>query len=393
LNSSGGSRQKRSRMFIRRDFVQATKRIFHDYFAEPPLYSPNLFRRRFRMSRPLFLRSKSMLEATEPYFVQRRNAVGRLGLSSFQKMIAAIRMLAYGTTADLCDEYVKIGESTAMECLKKFVKAVVSNFSKEYLRSPTNNDIARLLTLGKSRGFPGMLGSIDYMHWKWKNCPTAWQGNFTGHIREPTIILEAVASYDLWIWHAFFGLPGSHNDINVLERSSIFTELAEGRAPSVNYSINCNNYTMGYYLADGIYPPWTTFVKTIPSPQGPKKSHFAKKQEEARKDVERAFGVLQSRFAIVRGPARFYQIEALKDIITACIILHNMIIEDERDINEVERGDYEQLNATTLDPVSHAPKLELMDFIRRHRQIRDRETHSQLQSDLVEHLWQLHSNS
>ena len=109
--------------------------------------------------------------------------------------------------------------------------------------------------------------------------------------------------------------------------------------------------------------------------------------------MERAFGVLQSRFAIVRGPAPFFQIETLKDIMTACIILYNMIIEDERHINEVERGDYEQFNTTILDPVSHAPTLEFMDFIRRHHQIRDKETHSQLQSDLVEHLWQLHSNS
>ena len=109
--------------------------------------------------------------------------------------------------------------------------------------------------------------------------------------------------------------------------------------------------------------------------------------------MERAFGVLQSHFAIVRGPARFLQIETLKDIMMACIILHNMIIEDERHIDEVERGVYKQFNATTLDLVSHAPTLEFMDFIRRHHQIRDRETHSQLQSDLVEHLWQLHSNS
>jgi hypothetical protein len=157
---------------------------------------------------------------------------------------------------------------------------VVSNFSEEYLQSPNNNDIARLLALGESCGFPRMLGSIDCMHWKWKNCPIAWQGNFTGHIHEPTIILEAVALYDLWIWHALFGLPGSHNDINVLERSSVFTKLVEGRVPLVNYSINGNNYAMGYYLADGIYPPWSIFVKTIPSPQGPKKKKKKKKKEE-----------------------------------------------------------------------------------------------------------------
>jgi hypothetical protein len=33
LNSGGGSRQKRSRTYIRHDFVQTTERIFRDYFA------------------------------------------------------------------------------------------------------------------------------------------------------------------------------------------------------------------------------------------------------------------------------------------------------------------------------------------------------------------------
>ena len=163
-------------------------------------------------------------------------------------------MLAYRVTADFMDEYVRMGESTAMKSLKKFVKAVVSIFSNEYLRSPYNEDIARLLEVGQSLGFPGMLGSIDCIHWKWKNCPATWKGIYTGHIHESTVILEVVASHDLWIWHAFFGLPGSHNDINVLDRSSIFSELVERRAPAVNYSINGNDYTMGYYLVDGIYP-------------------------------------------------------------------------------------------------------------------------------------------
>lgn len=62
---------------------------------------------------------------------------------------------------------------------------------------------------------------------------------------------------------------------------------------------------MGYYLADGIYPPWSTLVKIIPCPRGNKQKLFAQKQEGARKDVERAFGVLQSLFAIVRGPTHF----------------------------------------------------------------------------------------
>ena len=306
-------------------------------------------------------------------------------------MTTAIRMLAYGVAVDAVDDYVRIGESTTIESLKRFVRAVVAIFSNEYLRSPNNDDIARLVAMGTNRGFPGMLGSIDCMHWKWKNCPTAWKGMYSGHVHEPTIILEAVASYDLWIWHAFFGLPGSHNDINVLERSSVFALLSEGRAPPANFSVNGNDYTMGYYLADGIYPKWATFVKTIPSPKGNKQIHFAKSQESARKDVERAFGVLQARFAIVRGPARLWKLEVLKDIMKACIILHNMNVEDERNANELDFT-YDTMDESPTAVVIPERSSELLQFINTQHCIRDKEIHSKLQADLVEHQWNMHGN-
>ncbi|CAN1298897.1 hypothetical protein LINPERPRIM_LOCUS23989 [Linum perenne] len=74
-----------------------------------------------------------------------------------------------------------------------------------------------------------MLGSIDCMHWPWKNCPVAWKGQFTrGDQGVPTIMLEAVASQDLWIWHAFFGVAGSNNDINVLNQSPLFNDVLGG---------------------------------------------------------------------------------------------------------------------------------------------------------------------
>uniref|UniRef100_A0A2N9IY19 Uncharacterized protein n=1 Tax=Fagus sylvatica TaxID=28930 RepID=A0A2N9IY19_FAGSY len=110
-------------------------------------------------SRVIFCKA-TIVEAYEPYFIQKRNAARRLGLSSLQKMTVTIRMLAYGVIGDLMDEYVRIGESTAIESLKKFVEALISIFSDEYLRSLNSNDIARLLTIGQNRGFPGMLGSI-----------------------------------------------------------------------------------------------------------------------------------------------------------------------------------------------------------------------------------------
>jgi hypothetical protein len=132
-------------------------------------------------------------------------------------------MLAYGTPADMWDENLRIAESTTIECMNNFCRGVIECFGPTYLRKPTREDLQRLLHIGEARGFPGMLGSVDCMHWQWRNCPVAWKGQYTrGDQHGPTVMLEAVASHDLWIWHAFFGVAGSNNDINVLNRSTFF---------------------------------------------------------------------------------------------------------------------------------------------------------------------------
>ncbi|KAG1439637.1 hypothetical protein G6F56_012229 [Rhizopus delemar] len=290
------------------------------------------------MSRRLFLRVLEGIQRYDDYFEQKTDAAHRPGFSPIQKVSVAIRQLAYGLPADTLDESFRMAESTALECLRRFCAAVIAVFGEEYLRTPNEADVKRLLEEGEARGFPGMLGSLDCMHWEWKNCPAAWHGQFIGKEKTPTIILEAVASYDLWIWHAFFGLPGSLNDINVLDRSHLFKDLADGKGPKVNYSVNGNTYNMGYYLTDGIYPTFATFVKSFNDPKTAKEKLFSKAQEAVRKDVERAFGVLQSRFAIVAGPARMWNQKSLHDIMTTCIILHNMIVECER-----ENGDGDEI--------------------------------------------------
>jgi hypothetical protein len=84
------------------------------------------------------------------------------------------------------------------------------------LMPPNVEEGNRILACNDARGFPGMLSSIDCMHWKWKNCLTSWAGMYHSHKGKPSIILEAVAIKDLRIWHAYFEMPGSHNNINVL---------------------------------------------------------------------------------------------------------------------------------------------------------------------------------
>ncbi|BAC57632.1 ribosomal protein-like [Oryza sativa Japonica Group] len=215
-------------------------------------------------------------------------------------------------------------------------------------------------------------------------------GQFTrGDYKVPTIILEVVASHDLWIWHAFFGVAGSNNDINVLNQSPLFLEQVRGEAPRVHFFVNGNEYNNGYYLADGIYPDWASFMKSISLPQTEKHKLFAERQEGARKDVEQAFGVLQARFNIVRCPVKKWKRKSVGKIMLACVILPNMIVEDERedaicdiDLNRIPR------TSIVLPPeVTSGDNPCFTDVLRRKSAIRACSVHTQLITDLIEHIW------
>lgn len=127
---------------LNRDTYSGHCRLLLNYFAPTPVYPPHVFRRRFRMQKDLFMRIVNTLGENDVYFTQQSDALGRwitffhlcfqivdhvkkwpincvhspgkLGLSPIQKCTAAIRQLAYGTSGDAQDEYVRIGESNTV---------------------------------------------------------------------------------------------------------------------------------------------------------------------------------------------------------------------------------------------------------------------------------------
>ena len=167
------SRPRRRRRFIRRDREGAHDRLYDDYFADDCNYPPNFFRRRYRMRRSLFLRIKNRLGVYDSYFTQTVDALNRPGFSPLQKCTAALRLLAYGAAADTIDEWLKLARQTSSECLERFCEGIIHCYGDDFCRRPNVADTQRLLAKAEERGFPGMLGSIDCMHWQWRNCPVA----------------------------------------------------------------------------------------------------------------------------------------------------------------------------------------------------------------------------
>ena len=101
------------------------------------------------------------------------------------------------------------------------------------------------------------------------------------------------------------------------------------KSHNVPFQANGVAYKRGYYLTDGIYPPLSVFVKSFTCPNDPKRKKFKEAQESARKDVERVFGVLKRSWQVLTVRSRSYEVKRLQHVMYACIILHNMILEEE----------------------------------------------------------------
>jgi hypothetical protein len=74
------------------------------------------------MSRKLFRKIIEGVELDGPYFKCKLDATGKLGFSSYEKCLLAIRSLAYGVARDIVDEYMRMSESTCMEATYNFVE-------------------------------------------------------------------------------------------------------------------------------------------------------------------------------------------------------------------------------------------------------------------------------
>ncbi|GJS33592.1 ALP1-like protein isoform X1 [Tanacetum coccineum] len=116
---------------------------------------------------------------------------------------------AYDINVDFLDEYMQMSERSLRLSLDHFCSSVMEIFGPEYLRKPMVTNVEKLYRHHEEKhGFPRMLGSLDCTDWEWFGCPNAFKGQYVrrDHGPNPFILLKVVASQDLWIWHAFFGV-------------------------------------------------------------------------------------------------------------------------------------------------------------------------------------------
>ncbi|GKC48712.1 reverse transcriptase domain-containing protein [Tanacetum coccineum] len=170
-------------------------------FSEDPMYDAYKFRKTFRMACPLFNRIVNEVTNHDEYFRNNIDCTIKEGISPFLNCTTAIRQLAYGVNADFLVEYLQMSERSSRVSLDHFCKSVIKNFGPEYLRKPTITNVEKLYRHHEEKhGFTGMLESLDCTDWEWFGCLVAFKVQYVrrDHGPNPFILLEVVASQDLW---------------------------------------------------------------------------------------------------------------------------------------------------------------------------------------------------
>jgi Plant transposon protein len=259
------------------------------------------------------------------------------------------------------------------------------------------DDLDRLTREYTHLGFPGCIGCVDCALWQWVSCPISWQGQCRGKEKRTTVRMEVITDDYLRIYWCNFGTPGARNDIRICYHSDLFNRKRVGTWPPSCPDMDIAGFplTWFYFLSDDIYPSLQFFVSSISTPRTAVEKQFCA-QQGARKAVCRVFGVLFKRFHVLSRPSRLWYVEGMAAIVKACVILHNMRVEERRMTYTGSRA--VRLQVETSDFVDPTEGVKLVsppdsgtaecEFWRAHLDgIEDPQQHLALKIALARHIW------
>ena len=242
---------------------EALAAIRRDYSGNVPIFEGREFDTMFRISKARFeaIMMEVMLSGDE-FYLEKSDCTGRSCASVEAKLLLPLKTLAFGVASHAFRDYFQMSKTLAMQCCRHFNEKMLELYKEEYLRLPTVDDLKAIDNMHNNKhGVRGMFGSLDCMHVYWKNCPVAWQGQYKGKGKKPSIVLEAISDYHLWFWHSSFGYAGTLNDLNILSLSPFVESLTDGtfvnlekEAGVVPFLLDDETFDKMFILVDGIYP-------------------------------------------------------------------------------------------------------------------------------------------
>lgn len=176
-------------------------------------------------------------------------------------------------------------------------------------------------------GIPQIVGAIDGCHIE-INAPSQDREDYFNRKQYYSVNLQAIVDANLTFIHATVGYPGCIHDARVLRLSSLydFVENEQILGGPIRNIVRTDVWPL--LAGDSAYPLTTWLMKPFPD-RGcltPKQRKFNVKFSALRCVVERAFGMLKSRWRIILKTIEQKWTTLKKTVIAACV-LRNICIE------------------------------------------------------------------
>jgi hypothetical protein len=294
------------------------------------IYTSDMFYDILRMRRRTFDR---LVEDLRPY-IQGQETHWRKPIGVEKKVVVTLFKLMHGASIPLVADRAALGKSTVHEILRQVCTAITKHLG-HLLAWPVGRGLVRTVDgFQAKQSFPNCIGAIDGSHiYVAAPSNTIVAADHRNRNKSFSILLQGVVDVKCYFTSINTGPPGSLHDSAHFKSSELYRKVEEGVMGG--FHDDPLTWTAGlpfppYILADRGYPllNWciTPFKKgPMGNPLSREEAWFNRKHSSTRMSVERAFGILKSRFREI-GMKSSLKLDFLPTVVHACCILHNILL-------------------------------------------------------------------
>ena len=291
--------------------------------AESNEYNDDEFLFLFRIRRASFFNLLDMIK-DDPIFNKKKYKKARP--SSHQLLVFLYRIGREGVAASLSalSAFFKLGKGTLRTYILNVLKAIIKH-KQDVIYWPSAEERKELSDRLTAYGFPNCVGIIDGTLIVLDRRPATDFESYYSRKSNYAINCAVVCDDNCRIIYYLAGWPGSTHDNRVLRNSDLYQNKSK------YFSIN------EYLLGDSAYSASQIMVQAFKKGKGevdlpPRKEQFNTILAEVRIKSEHCIGILKARFPSMRRLNVWIkkgkkQVKHIVELITACMIIHNLMID------------------------------------------------------------------
>jgi hypothetical protein len=300
------------------------------------------FKQAFRMKPATF---ETLLSKILPDILKQDTQM-RFAITPKTRLQITLRYLSSGANYRVLEELFRVPHQTISYIVPHTCKAIWSALAGTYIKCPSTEEewLQVAKAFGEKWNYPFCLGALDGKH---VTCQAfAKSGSlFKNYKGTFSIVLLALADANLKFLFVDIGQCGSLNDAGIFQRTSFKAALDAGQ---LHLPESPTGTIMYHFCGDDAFGMTERLMKPYPRNAPvltPTQKVFNYRFSRARRTIENSFGLLSSKFRILRTPILLRADNAI-EVVKATVALHNFLL-------EVDSTTYQQPGELSMEDVAH----------------------------------------